>query len=386
MYHLLNKKRHELSYNDLKLYKQVVKLRDEMGALSRNNASQQPDLFDQSRHFAFKAQQLMARFKGFAHVTVRKVSIKPLTTGFNHSFDLVIEGEGNHRVFDNFIKYKAPLDELHKDRDALLISIQEAQRNILSLGNVWKNVLPLIKLDTPVNQAKILNEFPQPLHGKIAELFMVIQTARNIEPPADLSTFPEAIHKNFLDRAFLNALDFEQLTPDKINEIKDLSLQNDIRNVFTKLKPPSPEHSLFRRTVNLLLSSFQENEEDLRYQFAVLKTQPNDALRQFFALELSRKTALIGQDLEDLVNAVEDGLTLMKRKLQFIDATIRVEQQNSGVMVKRFASLEQLYEFDDALRVLTKDYVPVVEKEIPKRIAADVAFVDEGVGCGFVFP
>lgn len=246
--------------------------------------------------------------------------------------------------------------------------------------------MPLIKLDTPVNQAKILNEFPQPLHGKIAELFMVIQTARNIEPPADLSTFPEAIHKNFLDRAFLNALDFEQLTPDKINEIKDLSLQNDIRNVFTKLKPPSPEHSLFRRTVNLLLSSFQENEEDLRYQFAVLKTQPNDALRQFFALELSRKTALIGQDLEDLVNAVEDGLTLMKRKLQFIDATIRVEQQNSGVMVKRFASLEQLYEFDDALRVLTKDYVPVVEKEIPKRIAADVAFVDEGVGCGFVFP
>lgn len=353
MYYVLNKKINELSISSSLLRQPLVQIRGTIRTLWNNFQEQHQELVSESKYFDYKAQKIKKELEGVDGYHVDGVTVKMEHTGFNDYLDLIIEGTGTIPLFDDFTQYQSRLPELTNALQKLRISLDQSQLQLLNLNKCQTEQLPLLKPGVKVQSQPEL--FPEQYQSKVKEILVLKEFAHG-RLPEDLNRFPEEIQNHFLDRNRIKAMDSSTMTMEQINQIKNVQLKTELTELYNKIHKINVEQpkSWFSlgAVIDFITTPFRvvETDEDWRYQFAELQGRSDGALQQFLTQEITMRYDDLINELALVQREVAQQIDSISEQIEFLSDKILEEENKTGVSVKRFGNLNELYAFEADLR------------------------------------
>ncbi len=351
LYYFLSRTSKKLNHSNSQIFKPVIELRGELRTIWNKFSQNHQELISQTKHFEYKAAKLQERLEGLEGYKVSGVKIKPVHTGFNDYFDLIIEGTGSIPLFDGFFRYNSRAPVLNQERIGL-VSLQEQNNARISvLQELQQEQLPL--LNSREYQQVDPALFPESHRVLVGEVLLLKDFIAG-KLPEDLSGFSQAEQNLFFDRNLLKDFDSTDFTLEQIEQLKDKQLKSDFIDLYNKINglnsEPSP--SFLSRLVSFLVSPLlpQETSEDWRYHFAELKGRADSKLSTIFQPKINTKLQELASHLTTLEMEAANDSKPLADKIEFLTEKMAEEDTKNGVMIRRFANLDQLYDFELELR------------------------------------
>jgi hypothetical protein len=349
MYHYINLKAKELSPIQSPIFAPLMQLRGSIRHIRDKFNQKHPRLVNESRHFDIKANEFKKSIERIDGFTVSSVKLIPGNTGFNHYYDLIVEGKGTHPLFNEFVRYHTMVPSLIKQRDELLKQRFVHKANNLKLEKALNNV-SFIK--TGLNS----DLFPGDCQLLVKEVSELNEITLGKLPEA-MERFPKTIQDYFHDRALMSSVDLDNLSLRLINKLRVAESKSGFMELYNKvhaIKAETPSSPWYSRIISILLRpvNITESEEDWHYQYAALKRTAQEPLEQFLAIEMKKKQSSLSSKINALRDDVVEQLDTLEEKIKFLNQKIANEEKKQGIMFKRFNSYEQLYDFELAFNQL----------------------------------
>ena len=350
LYYFLSKTGRELNYSNSPVFKPVIELRGSLRTIWNKFSQSHKDLLSQSKHFEYKAAKLQESLDGLEGYQVKGVRINPVHTGFNDYFDLIIEGTGAHPLLNGFLRYKPGTSTLKQQQMALVSQKEQNNARVRVLQELQKEQLPLLQSREciPVDPAL----FPESCRAQVRGILLLKDFAAG-QLPDDLSGFSLQEQNLLFDRNLVKDWGLTQITLDQIEQLKDKQLKSEFMQLYNKINginsEPSP--SVFSRFVSFIVSPLfhTETSEDWGYQFDELKRRSGYELTAILQPKIDKNLKVLASHLIAL-EAEETGSKVLDAQIEFLDEKIAEEEGKSGVMIKRFENLDQLYDFEITLK------------------------------------
>ena len=383
LYYLLCRSSNKLHKPNEPLYKPVIELRGMARSIWNKFYQNHKDLVSLTSHFIYKAECLQKELQEIQGFETTSLKIKPCYNGFRDCFDLIIEGTGTLPLFDDFIAYNSQIIILEKEHTALkslqeqnrtqinsLQLLQQEQNSVLKSKVVDLELVPKLYRDR-VNEIRVLKAI---LAGKL---------------PDNLSDFPQ-MQMDLIDRNLIKTFEFAQLKQDQIEQLQNQELKADFIVLYNKMNGlvPKQTKSWFSTIVGILLSPITpyETVEDWRYHFSELQGRPDFTLNVLLEKQINQKSETLVLDLIVFENEIINETKILDEQIEFLEEKINVEKSKTGVRIKRFENLGELYDFEHELKTFRATQpepfvqpVPVVKEEKESALNESTVVIDEEV-------
>lgn len=363
---------------------------------SEEVSEQYPEVMDNSRYLSNKAEQVQKTLTGLQDVdSVKHVSIKHGHTGFSEYFDLVVEGAGTEAVFKDFTRYNTMLDSftaqlqskkndgrilrekhtnLHQYLETKISKPITGEQPVLPIGEGLPEQFneTVRKINTHINLSNsdgVLNDnesFSVEARRHISNRTLVSDlTAHNypgiLQNCTDESTkriFAEYF-KNFSENTkvvkMLEKTKTALLTQlEEAERAKEKKEKGGIINFLSTLASDDPEKVKVK---------IEENAKELqaaRYKvnLDLLKQTEIDRLdkqaRSTFKEQLIAEITSLHDQLSEYRGEMAKDIEVLNPQITYLDAMICEEKGKSSVMMRRFESLDELLEYEAALKAMPK--------------------------------
>lgn len=350
LYYFLSKISKELNGPSVPLFKPVIELRGEIRNIWNKFYQNHKELISQSRHFESKAENLQEEMQGLAGYNMKSVRIKPVQNGFSDSFDLIIEGKGSNPLFNHFIRYNSQISFLNQERVAIVGEQERSKAQIKAVQKLQTEQIPLLKSSriNPIDLAL----FPERYRDGVNEILVLKGLAAG-KLPDDFSVFSQEEQNYFHDRNLVKTFHSTEFSLEEIDELKDVQLKAEFIELYNKVNREIPEKptSLFSRIIGFVINPIpQESSEDWSYQFAQLQTRSEYKLTAILQTKINKKVDALASDLVMLQSAAVTEIELQVKKIKFLEDQISEEEDKTGVIIKRFETIDELYDFESELR------------------------------------
>jgi len=408
MYYLLSKKREDSKTNPA-LQEHIVHLRGTIRSIWNKFCEKHPDMLSASKYFGTKAEQLTNELQELDGFKVKSVTLQPGHTGFNDYYDLVIEGSGSHTLFKDFERYKSRIPEIKGEISRLESLLVTDKQHCSNWEKAQKEQLPLLR--SRENKKVDVALFPESYRDKVNEILKLNDYCSGTVPD-NLEAFSPKIKNHFKDIDTVKLFQYESLTKEQIDTIQDEVLKSEFTQLFNKIHQVKEEEpkvkeekpkGFFSRLGGLptglitILGGLlvgaalpRESEEDWRQQFAGLKAMAEDLLQKGLSPIINEKINGLSSDLTEELRKKGSEVESHGQNIEFLNGKINEEEKKTGVFVKRFSSLTEVYDFEMDLRK-SKEAQPPVEAEdeadvdkvtllIPEKDKADIKLDDDSKG------
>lgn len=351
MHHFVSTKSNELAQSQSEIFAPLIQLRGTLRTLWGDVGQKHKDLIHESGHFDLKAKQIKEQLRAVDGFDVKTVELRAGSTGFSDYYDLIIKGSGSIPLLDKFTSYTSQVATLNEELQGLLPREELARAQLLKLEQLKINQLPLLRSGSDKIDLSLFSEQHQ---HKIKEILILKEYAKG-KLPVDLSVFPEKMQHAFLDRDLLKSLELKTFTLEQIAGLKDLQVKQELTELYRKVHPesaqPAPSPAWYQRLASYLINPFvpQESEEDLYYQFNVAKDGASNCVAKYLALEISDQTDALNTEIFSMQSKTAHEIQSLNEQVAFLTEKIAEEKKKGGVMVRRFDSVSDLYDFEAEL-------------------------------------
>jgi hypothetical protein len=194
--------------------------------------------------------------------------------------------------------------------------------------------------------------FPESCRAQVRDILLFKNFAAG-QLLDDLSAFSLEEQNLLFDRNLMEDWVLTQFTLEQIEQLKDKQLKSEFIQLYNKVHGlnSEPPPSIFSRVVSFIVSPLfhKETIEDWAYQFGELKRRSANNLTAMIQPKIEEKLRSLASHLSTL-KAEATGSKVLDEKIDFLEEKIAAEEGKSGVMIRRFENLDQLYDFEIALK------------------------------------
>ncbi len=386
LYYLLSKIGKELNLSglptDASVFRLVIELRGSLRTIWDKFYQNHQEMISDSKHLKNKAQQLQENLQNLNGYEVESVTINHQYNGFNEYFDLIIEGTGSNPLLDGFLIYNSQLSELEKELERLETQKKQLNEQIRIVQKLRTEQLPQFCSNENNSLEKEL--FPLNCQGQLEELRHVKAFLFGVLPK-DLSIFSQEEQNLFHDRELVKKLEIDHFDLGQIEQLKDEKIKAELIKLYNKVNHATllKEQGFFSKVVSFLTSPFssRETRDDLAYQLTTLKAMPDARLKSMLQLKINALIDTLATQLRSQERSIHDAGLLLGEKIDFLQQKTDEETKYGNVIIKRFANLDRLCDFEIELRNYKASHlipsvpenISIQEKRIstPSRIAAN---------------
>jgi hypothetical protein len=349
LYSFLSHKIKELQAFNSKLFQPVIELRGELRTIWSTFSQKHQDLVNDSKYFELKGDVIKDDLNNTAGLEVSDVTIKAGQIGFGDYIDVMIEGTGSIPLLDNFVRYQQPL--LNKEYEPKKAAYNRFNDQRSRLGQFQRNILPLLRISaaSPIP----IESIPALYKERMQELMKLKECALG----TCLSGFSPLITQHILDRQLVASMNLHECTLEQINQLNNQQLKEEFLDLYNKLH--QPPRSLWSTLKNF--GMVQESVDDWAYQFAALQERPNQCLHAVLSEEINKGIDLLSADLEAQEQSLSHEMNLLKEQMDFLNVKIKSAECQSKVMVKRFVSRGEFYQFANELRAYKEAHPKLID-------------------------
>ncbi|MCL5272699.1 MAG: hypothetical protein M1486_05280, partial [Gammaproteobacteria bacterium] len=386
MHHFMSAKCNDLSQNKSRIIDPLIHLRGTLRSLWHDATMKHKELLTESVHLDLKREQIRQDLEKTPGYEVNSVELLAGTNGSREYYDLVIQGKGTLPLSDHFSGYDSQLSEMRHDRNVLesQLAVHKSQMN--RFEQLINEQLSLIS-EGKWQQINV-DLFPLASQEHITTVCSLLSYVSGVMP-VQLDDFALETQNNFFDRELINSLDDDVFLNPELNEaeiqqmvqqidnITNDDLKTNFKQLFYKIHPQPVDQKTssswwspkpwISNLASRVFSTFspQESVEDWRYDFQILKDIPRSYLTKLFTPQIKEKISALSSELEAWRAFEKDSINAINEQLSFIDLTIAEEGTKSGAIIRRFDSLDMLYEFENSLRDCAEK-APKVQVKVPK--------------------
>ncbi|WP_199739204.1 hypothetical protein [Legionella qingyii] len=345
MYDVLSNKMEELARKNSKLQGPVARLRGEVRRICESLSQEHKELFNTSKYLRSKAENLKEKLNGLNGFKVKEVQLKEGNNGFSNYFDLVIEGTGSHPLLQHFMHYNSRTQDLINQRSALEESLRQAIEQINTLDQLIGEEVPLLKLEE--KRKANVSKFPEQFQDQVNEILGLKELIAD-QVPDNLDSFPESVRKHFLDRELLKTFDFPNLEAEEIEQIQDIVLKIDFRDLQERIVEGTKPKNLWGNFTSYMSSYVftPENMEDWRQEFQDLTKRPTRNLNNAFRSDIQKKQNILAGQLEQLHQQIVGQAESMQQQIAFLNEKIDEEEKKEGIYAMRISNVAELSKFE----------------------------------------
>ncbi len=386
LYYLLSKIGKELNLSgsptDASVFKLVIELRGSLRTIWNEFHQHHQEMISDSKHLKNKAQQLQENLQNLSGYEVESVTINREYNGFNEYFDLIIEGTGSNPLLDGFLTYNSQLFELENELERLETQRKQLNEQIRIVQKLRTEQLP--EFCSNENNSLMKELFPLNCQQQLEELHHLKAFLWG-ELPKDLSSFSQEELNLFHDRELVKKFEMEHFDLGQIEQLKDEKIKTELIKLYNKINDTAlqKEQGFFSKIASFVkrFLSHRETREDWTHQLAILKTTPDERLKSMLQLKINALIDTLSTQLHSQGRSIYSVDLVLREKINFLQQKINEERKNSNVIIKRFANLDQLCNFEIELRNYkasrfisgVPENISVQEKQVPtsSKIAAN---------------
>jgi hypothetical protein len=347
LYYLLSQTMKKLTQNQDNLRQPISELSGELRTIYNKFYKDNKELIGKTKYFDYRADSLEKKLRSLANSNLGSATIKPCRNGFNGYFDLIIEGSSSSALFDNFTRYNSQSTVLGKKRAALACQLTQKKTSLGILHCLQKELIPPLQANNFTNiVSELIPEACREDVNKLIELNEILAG----KLPEDLNTFSQKMKDNLLDRHLTHTFKINQLNLELIEQLNDQELKADFLNLYNRINQLAPEKpvSWIPAILGFFLNpgSVQETSEDLSYHFDELITRSDSRLKIILQQLINEQANKLTATSTVESNKTIKDIKLLEEQIQFLDHKIKVEEDKTGFMIKRFENLNDLHEFE----------------------------------------
>ena len=351
LYYFISKISKELNEHNSPLFKPVIELRGELRSIWNKFYENNKELVSQSRHFELKTEKLKSELEQLSGYRLDSIQLKPVNNGINDSFDLVLEGQGSNPFLETFTCYNSKHSMLDQERVDVRQLWQITEEQVIMLRQLAAQQIPLLQSLTPDRIDCTL--FPESLQNRVKAIISLKELVGG-NWPVDLNVYSKDEQDKFLDRKLIATFDPKNFTLEQVDQLKGQQLKTDFIALYHKMHKADADKLLpwYSRLKNHIVSyaETQQTDEDWSREFSKLRARVINCVNDFLEPQIRLQIEALGIDTAGLHREALAEMGTYAEQIEALQAQMEVEMGRSGVVIKRFDTLAEFYEFEVELR------------------------------------